>query len=152
SQLNATGDWMLQDRKTRMFRVLARLAPAKTFEQARLELQAFGRRMAEANADVSQGMGLNLLPMWKSHYGIQEAMFRPLTILMGAAGVLLLIVCANVANLLLARATSRQKEFSVRLALGAPRSRLIRQVLTESLLLAAGASLFGLSLAYQFTG
>jgi len=152
SQLNATGDWMLQDRKTRMFRVLARLAPGTTFEQARLELQQFGRRLAEANADTNQGMGLNLLPMWKSHYGIQEAMFGPLTILMGAAGVLMLIVCANVANLLLARATSRQKEFSIRLALGAPRSRLIRQVLTESFLLASVAALFGLSLAYQLTG
>jgi len=152
SQLNATGDWMLQDRKTRMFRVLARLKPGVTYEQALAEVQAFGHRMAEADADTNQGMGLNLLPMWKSHYGIQEAMFGPLTILMGAAGVLLLIVCANVANLLLARATSRQKEFSVRLALGAPRSRLIRQVLTESLLLAVAASLFGLSLAYQFIG
>jgi predicted permease len=152
SQLNATGDWMLQDRKTRMFRVLARPKPGVTYEQALGEVQAFGHRMAEADADTNQGMGLNLLPMWKSHYGIQEAMFRPLTILMGASGVLLLIVCANVANLLLARATSRQKEFSVRLALGAARSRLIRQVLTESFLLTFTACLFGLSLAYQFTG
>jgi predicted permease len=152
SQLNATGDWMLQDRKTRMFRVLARLKPGVTYEQALGEVQAFGQRMAEADATTNQGMGLNLLPLWKSHYGIQEAMFGPLTILMGAAGVLLLIVCANVANLLLARATSREKEFSVRLALGAARSRLIRQVLTESFLLAAAAALFGLSLSYQFTG
>ena len=152
SQLNATGDWMLQDRKTRMFRVLARLKPGVTYEQALSEVRAFGQRMAEADATTNQGMGLNLLPLWKSHYGIQEAMFGPLTILMGAAGVLLLIVCANVANLLLARATSREKEFSVRLALGAARSRLIRQVLTESFLLAGAAALFGLSLSYQFTG
>ena len=152
SQLNSAGDWMLQDRKTRMFRVLARLAPGITFEQAREEVRAFGQRMAEADADTNQGMGLNLLPMWKSHYGIQTAMLAPLSILMGASGILLLIVCANVTNLLLARATSRQKEFSVRLALGAPRSRLIRQLLTEALLLAACASLAGLSLTYQFTG
>jgi predicted permease len=152
SQLNATGDWMLQDRKARMFRVLARPKPGVTYEQALAEVQAFGHRMAEAHADTNQGMGLNLLPMWNSHYGIQEALLGPFTILMGAAGVLLLIVCANVANLLLARATSRQKEFSVRLALGAARSRLIRQVLTESFLLTLTAALFGLVLAYQFTG
>jgi putative ABC transport system permease protein len=152
SQLNATGDWMLQDRKTRMFRVIARLGPGVTFEQARAEIQSLGRRMAEANAGTNQGMGLNLLPMWKSHFGIQDAMLGPLSILMGASGVLLLIVCANVTNLLLARATSRQKEFSVRLALGAPRSRLIRQLLTESLLLATCASVIGFSLTYQLTG
>ena len=151
SQLNAAGDWMLQDRKARMFRVLARLKPGVTREQALAEVQAFGHRLAEAHGDTNQGMGLNLLPMWKSHYGIQEALLGPLTILMGAAGVLLLIVCANVANLLLARATSRQKEFSVRLALGAARSRLVRQVLTESFLLTLAAALFGLALAYQFT-
>ena len=151
SQLNATGDWMLQDRKARIFRVLARPKPGVTYEQALAEVQAFGHRMAEADADTNQGMGLNLLPMWKSHYGIQEAMLGPLTILMGAAGVLLLIVCANIANLLLARATSRQKEFSVRLALGAARSRLIRQVLTESFLLTLTAAFFGLLLANQFT-
>jgi predicted permease len=151
SQLNATGDWMLQDRKARMFRVLARPKPGVTYEQALAEVQAFGHRMAEADADTNQGMGLNLLPMWKSHYGIQEAMLGPLTILMAAAGMLLLIVCANVANLLLARGTSRQKEFSLRLALGAGRARLIRQVLTESFLFTLMAGLFGVWLANQFT-
>jgi predicted permease len=152
SQLNATGDWMLQDRKARMFRVLARPKPGVTYEQALAEVQAFGHRMAEADADTNQGMGLNLLPMWKSHYGIQEAMLGPLTILMATAVMLLLIVCANVANLLLTRATSRQKEFSVRLALGAGRARLIRQVLTESFLFTLIATLLGLFLAYQLTG
>ncbi|HVH71761.1 MAG TPA: ABC transporter permease, partial [Candidatus Dormibacteraeota bacterium] len=151
SQLNSTGDWMLEDRKTRMFRVLARPKPGVAYEQALAEVEAFGHRMAEAEPDTNQGMGLNLLPIEKSHYGIQQAMRGPLTILMGAAGVLLLIVCANVANLLLARATSRQKEFSVRLALGAARSRLVRQVLTESFLLTSTAALFGLALAHQFT-
>ena len=151
-QLNAAGDWMLQDRKTRMFYVLARLAPGLTLDQARGEVRAFARRMAEANADTNQGMSADIFPMWKSHHGLQESLLAPLSILMGAAGVLLLIVCANVANLLLARATSRQKEFSVRLALGAPRSRLVRQLLTESFLLAFCGALAGLGLTQQLTG
>jgi predicted permease len=143
-QLSSTGDWMLRDRKTRMFRVLARLATGVQIEQARAEVQAFAKRMAEADADTNQGMSATLLPLWKSHYGIQDSLLAPLSILMGACGVVLLIVCANVANLLLARAIARQKEHSVRLALGAPRSRIIRQLLTESFLIAAAGALAGL--------
>jgi predicted permease len=143
-QLSSTGDWMLKDRKTRMFRVLARLAPAVRIEQARAELEGIAREMAEADADTNQGMSVTLLPLWRSHYGIQDSLVTPLSILMGACGVVLLIVCANVANLLLARAVARQRELSVRLALGARRSRLIRQLLTESLLIAVGGVLVGL--------
>jgi predicted permease len=146
-QLTSTGDWMLRDRKTRMFRVLARLAPGGSIEQARAEVASFANRMAQADADTNEGMSATLLPLWKSHYGIQDSLRAPLSILMGACGVVLLIVCANVTNLLLARATTRQKEFSIRLALGAPRSRLIRQLLTDSLLIAVAGSLVGLLIA-----
>jgi len=143
-QLSSTGDWMLQDRKTRMFRVLARLAPGVGIDQARGEVQALAKRMAEADADTNEGMSATLLPLWKSHYGIQEFLLAPLSILMGACGLVLLIVCANVANLLLARTVARQKELNVRRALGAPRWRLIRQLLTESFLIAAAGGLLGL--------
>src|SRR5271169_5045516 len=143
-QLSSTGDWMLRDRKTRMFRVLARLAPGVQIEQARAEVQSLAKVMAEADADTNQGMSATLLPLWKSHYGIQDSLLAPLSILMGACGVVLLIVCANVTNLLLARAVARQKELSVRLALGAPRSRIIRQLLTESFLMAAAGAVVGL--------
>jgi len=143
-QLSSTGDWMLRDRKTRMFRVLARLAPGVQIEQARAEVQSIAKVMAEADADTNEGLSATLLPLWKSHYGIQDSLLAPLSILMGACGVVLLIVCANVANLLLARAVARQKELSVRAALGAPRWRLIRQLLTESFLIAVAGALVGL--------
>jgi predicted permease len=150
-QLSSTGDWMLRDRKTRMFRVLARLAPGVGIEQAQAEIQSLAKRMAEADADTNQGMSANLLPLRKSHYGIQDALLTPLSILMGACGVVLLIVCANVANLLLARTVSRRKELNIRLALGAPRSRLLRQLLTESLFIATAGALVGLAVS-QFLG
>jgi len=151
-QLSSTGDWMLRDRKTRMFRVLARLAPGVGIEQARAELQGLARQMAEADADTNEGMSATLLPLWRSHYGIQDSLLAPLSILMGACGVVLLIVCANVANLLLARAVTRQRELSVRLALGAARSRLVRQLLTESLLISAAGAAGGLLLCEWLGG
>ena len=151
-QLSSTGDWMLQDRKTRMFRVLARLAPGVTIEQARAEVQSLAKIMAAADADTNEGLSATLLPLWKSHYGIQDSLLAPLSILMGACGVVLLIVCANVANLLLARAVARQKELSVRLALGASRWRIIRQLLTESFLVATAGALVGLLISQWLGG
>jgi len=144
AQLNATGDWMLQDRKTRTFRVLARLAPGVEIEQARAEIASIAGHVAEANRTTNEGISATVLPVWKSHWGIQDSMRAPLGILMGAAGVVLLIVCANIANLLLTQAASRQKEFSVRVALGAPRSRLVRQLLTETSLLSIAGAVLGL--------
>ncbi len=148
-QLTATGNHTLRDRKWRTFRVLARLAPGVSITQARAQVQSLASVMARLNADTNEGMSATLLPMWKSHYGIQDSLLGPLSILMAACGVLLLIVCANVANLLLARVTPRQKEFSVRLAMGAPRSRLMQQLLTESFLIAAAGLLAGLAIAAQ---
>jgi len=152
SQLNSAGTWMLEDRKTRMFRVLARLARGVRIEQSRSEVQAVAAHIAEANQTTNEGISATVLPVWKSHYGIQDSLRAPLAILTGACGVVLLIVCANLANLLLAQATNRQKEFSLRLALGAPRSRLVRQLLTETSLLAAGGALLGLFCTFWLSG
>jgi predicted permease len=146
--LNSESDWMLQDRKTRMFYTLARLAPGASVEQARSEFQAIARRLADAHTDTNQGMSATLLPLSQVRGSIPSQLLAPLGILMAASGVLLLIVCANVANLLLSRATSRQKEFSIRIALGAPRSRLIRQLMTEVLLLTFGGAIFGVVIAF----
>ncbi|MGA9672298.1 MAG: ABC transporter permease [Terracidiphilus sp.] len=140
--LNGVNPRMLRDRHNRNMLGIARLKQGVTVDQARQELAALAGRMAIANADVSEGMSATLLPLWKSPHGPQGLLVGPLRILMGVCILVLLIVCANVANLQLARATVREKEFSARLALGASRTRLARQVLTESLLLTlAGATL-----------
>jgi predicted permease len=151
-QLTHTGTWMLRDRNARYFMMYARLAPGVTMEQARAEVQALASRMAVADADSNQGIGATLLPVWQSHFGTQSILLTPITILMGASGLVLLIVCANLANLLLARATGRLKEFSVRLAMGARPMRLIQQLLTETLLLAVVGSVCGLELANLLGG
>jgi predicted permease len=151
-QLTHTGTWMLRDRNARYFMMYARLAPGVSMEQARAEVQALANRMAVADADSNQGIGATVLPVWQSHFGTQSILLTPITILMGASGVVLLIVCANLANLLLARATGRLKEFSVRLAMGARPMRLIQQLLTETLLLAVVGSVCGLELANLLGG
>jgi predicted permease len=151
-QLTHTGTWMLRDRNTRNFMMFARLGPGVTTEQARAEVQALANRMAVADADSNQGIGATVLPVWQSHFGTQSILLTPITILMGASGVVLLIVCANVANLLLARATRRLKEFSVRLAMGARPARLTQQILTETLLMAVAGSVCGLMLASLLGG
>ena len=150
-QLTHTGVWMLKDRNTRNFMLLGRLAPNATIEQARAEVQALADRMAKADADSNLGIGATVLPVWRSHFNTQATLLTPVAILMGTGGVVLLIVCANVANLLLVRATGRLREFSVRLALGATPARLIAQLLTETLVMALAGLLGGLVLA-RFLG
>ncbi len=144
-QLNGVDEWMLRDRADRNMFGIARLKPGVTLDQARGELASLATRMAIADADTNQGLSATMLPLANSHFGPQSLLLAPLRILMGVCGVLLLIVCANVANLLLARATVRQKEFSTRLALGAGRARLARQTMTEILLLSIAATLCGLA-------
>ncbi len=146
-QLNGVEEWMLRDRKDRNMLGIARLKPGVTLDQAQQELHALAGRMAVADADTNEGMNATLLPMSKAHFGPQGELAGPLKILTGVCALVLLIVCANVANLLLARTASRQKEFSTRLALGASRGRLVRQVLMDSLVLVVAGSIAGLAAA-----
>ncbi len=143
--LNSVQEWMLRDRHNRNMLGIARLKQGVPIDRARAELKTLADRMAIANADVSEGMSATLMPLWKSPHGPQGLLIGPLRILMGVCILVLLIVCANVANLLLARATVREKEFTARLALGAGRGRLARQVLTESLLLTGTGAALGLA-------
>ena len=144
--LNGVEEWMLRDRHDRNMMGIARLKDGVTIEQARTELDVLARRMAVANADVSDGMTATMIPLWKSPHGPQSLLLGPLAILMVVSLLVLLIVCANVANLLLARATSREKELTARLALGAGRVRIVQQLLTEALLLAGLGAGVGVAL------
>jgi len=143
SALNGVQLWMLRDRHDRNMLGIARLKPGVTEEQARGELKSLADRMAVANADVSEGMSATLMPLWKSPHGPQGLLLGPLRILTGVCVLVLFIVCANITNLLLARATVREQEFAARIALGAGRARVVRQVMTESLLLTGAGALLG---------
>jgi predicted permease len=145
--LNGQGNWLLEERGARQMWVTARLKPGVTFEQANAELEASSRRLAEESPTTSRGYRASLMPVWKGHIGMQAMLLAPLRILMAVCFVLFLIVGANVANLQLARATERRRELSLRMALGAGRWRLTRQLLTESLVLAALGALAGIPLA-----
>src|SRR6266540_3588483 len=114
-------------------------------EQAHAEMLLVAKNIEQANSEHYQNMGAVLVPVDAELIGSQG---KPFFFLLGAVALVLLIACVNVANLLLARATDREKEFSVRAALGASRGRLVRQLLAESLLLAGTGAALGLALAY----
>jgi len=142
------GQWndpSFRDRRISMgMNAIGRLKPGVTIEQARLDMNRVAENLASAYPEADKGSGISLVPLKTDVVGDVKGI---LLVLLGAVSFVLMIACANVANLLLARSTGRSREFAIRAALGASPARVIRQLLTESVLLGLAGGCIGLVLA-----
>ena len=136
--------WEASVRAIRMFDVIGRMTPGATADMARAEFDAIAARMGRQHPETNEGWTVSVTPAQDSMVGDST----PLLILFGAVGFVLLIACTNIASLLLARARDRQREIAIRMALGAKRGRVARQLLGESVLLAGIGGAIGLGLAF----
>ena len=142
------GGYKLEDRSARWIEGFVTLEPGVTIAQAQAEISAAAKRLETTFPDTDRGRGIQLLPVWKSPFNPMEALLPTLGIALAVVTSVLLIACANVGNLLLLTSFARRQEMTIRLAVGAGRARLVRQLLTEGLIMSALAALGGLLVAY----
>jgi putative ABC transport system permease protein len=141
----------LEDRNSRAFSLIGMLGPGATREEAQTEFSAAMAQLARDYPEASAGIGGEILPFWKTPRGPQRLLISGLAILQGVMLLLLLAVCGNTANLMLARGSARQREMAVRVALGAGRWRIVSLVLSENMLLALLGASLGAAIAYWGT-
>jgi predicted permease len=146
SQFDA-GVYTLEDRGAQWIEGYVRLKPDVTIEQAQAELSAIATRLEETYPETNRGRGVRLFPLWQTPFNNAGALLPTLGIALVVVVSVLLIACANVGNLLLVRAFARQQEMTIRLSVGAGRGRLVKQLMTEGLILSAIAAAGGLVVA-----
>jgi predicted permease len=146
------GGYKLEDRGARWVEAFARIRPGVTREQAQAEISAIAKRLEKEYPETNRGREVELAPLWRNPF--DGASRLSLTLRIGAvvAFFVLLIACANVSNLLLVRAFARRREITIRLAVGSGRGRLVRQLLTEGLVVSVLAAAGGLLAAYAGRG
>jgi predicted permease len=137
----------LEDRSIRAFSLIGMLRPGATREEAQVEFSTAMAQLARDYPEASAGIGGEILTFWKAPRGPQRLLISGLAILQGVMLLLLLAVCGNTANLMLARGSTRQREMAVRVALGAGRWRIVSLVLSENMLLALLGAGFGAAIA-----
>jgi predicted permease len=145
-ELGPDGNDPVTNRGMSWLQVLGRLRPGITRDRAQAEMTAIFQQIAKDYPEEHKGTAqMTLYPLWRARNGANAFFSVLLPILMALAGVVLLLACANIANLILARGVSRRKEVAIRLSLGASRIRLVRQLLVENLILAAGGGALALA-------